>query len=243
MSAILQVGDRQITAAQIVRQVSRSQLLPQLLREVIIDEILTQWQSSSPAQLVPGDPEFDRCYQQIAAVSIDRGLSEPQLQAVTARTIKLQQFKQANWGHKIGSYYLQRKSQLDRFVYSIMQVTDGTIAQELFFRIYSGEKSFNELAFKYSQGAEAIDGGKTGPINIARVHPTIASQLTILAPGQLSPLFAIENFYTFIRLEKVIPAPFNDELRQFLLDELFEQWLQAKVASEVGSISVPNDLN
>jgi parvulin-like peptidyl-prolyl isomerase len=243
MSALVQIGDRHITAAQIVCQVSRSQLLPQLLREVIIDEILTRWQSSSPAQLVPGDLDFDRCYQQVAAASGERGMTEPQLQTIAARIVKLQQFKQENWGAKVGSYYLQRKSQLDRFVYSMMQVTDGTVAQELFFRIYSGEKSFNELAFKYSQGVAAIDGGKIGPINLTRLHPSIASQLIILEPGQLSPLFAIDKFYTFVKLEKIIPAQFNDELRQFLLDELFEQWLQAEVASKIGSISVPSDLN
>jgi parvulin-like peptidyl-prolyl isomerase len=221
MPSIVRFGNHQFTAEYICQQISKSQLLPQLLREIIIDDILSQWQSSSSSQLVEGDPGF----------------------TVGDRNIKLQQFKQGIWGHKVGSYYLERKSQLDRVICSIMRVEDGEIAQELFFRICSGEKTFSKLAFKYCQGLEALDGGKVGPVNISRLHPEIASQIIRLKPGQLSPLFTIDNLYVFVRLEKIVPAQFDDDLRQFLLDELFEQWLQAKIASEIGSISIQTNFN
>ena len=207
---------RQLTAESICEHVSTSPLLGQLLRQLTIDRILSEWQ--------PVDLD--------SSSSID-------LQAPTLNPqVKLQQFKQENWGNKVGSYYLTRKVQLDRVICSIIQVADGTIAQELYFRICSEPKIFSKLAFNYSQGSESFDGGKVGPISISRFHPTISTQLLLLKPGEISPLFVIDNFYVFVRLEQVVPAQFNDELCQILLDELFEQWLQSKIVSEIGNVSV-----
>ena len=222
---------RQLTAESICEHVSTSPLLAQLLRQITIDRILYEWQPS--AHVKSADPELELDSRDIQAPILDH-------------QAKLQQFKQENWGNKIGSYYLTRKAQLDRVVCSIIQVVDGTIAQELYFRICAEPKIFSKLALNYSQGAESFDGGKVGPVQISRLHPTISTQLLLLKPGEISPLFVIDNFYVFTRLEQVVPAQFDEELRQMLLDELFEQWLQSKIVSEIGSVSVQsieNELN
>ncbi len=236
MSPIASIERRQLTAENICEHVSTSPLLSQLLRQLTIDRILSEWQPASTVKLVPVDSELD----------LDAGLSIDLQAPILDHQTKLQQFKQENWSNKVGSYYLTRKVQLDRVICSIIQVADGTIAQELYFRICSEPKIFSKLALNYSQGAESFDGGKVGPIQISRLHPTISTQLLLLKPGEISPLFVIDNFYIFVRLEQVVPAQFDDELRQILLDELFEQWLQSKIVSEIGSVSVQsveNELN
>jgi parvulin-like peptidyl-prolyl isomerase len=257
MSTIALIDNRQLTAERVCQHVSTSPLLPQLLRQIIIDDIYLRWQPSvSPQSTLPkeglivgvaslnenrSDLELDRDSQLDFTVSIPLESA-----TIVDRDTKLQQFKQEIWGHKVGSYYLTRKAQLDRVVCSIIQVVDGTIAQELYFRICSEPKTFSKLALNYSQGAEAFDGGKVGPIQISKLHPTISTQILLLEPGQISPLFTIDNFYIFVRLERVVPAQFDNDLRQVLLDELFEQWLQSKIVSEIGSVSVQNiqnDLN
>jgi hypothetical protein len=124
----------------------------------------------------------------------------------------------------------------------VMQVESEEIAQELFFRVQSGDKSFAELAFRYSQGAEARDGGKLGPIPVANLHPEIYRQVTNLQLGQISPLFTIDPFYMFVRLEELIPARFDDNLRQFLLNELFEKWIHDRISAEIGLVSIKTDL-
>jgi parvulin-like peptidyl-prolyl isomerase len=233
MFPIASIERRQLTAESICEHVSTSPLLAQLLRQLTINRILSEWQTASVVKSVPVDPALE-----LNSTDIHSPILEPQA--------KLQQFKQENWGNKVGSYYLTRKVQLDRVICSIIQVADGTIAQELYFRICAEPKIFSKLALNYSQGAESFDGGKVGPIPISRLHPTISTQLLLLKPGEISPLFVIDNFYIFVRLEQVVPAQFDDELRQILLDELFEQWLQSKIVSEIGSVSVQsveNELN
>jgi PPIC-type PPIASE domain len=241
MSTTIRVGTREMTAEGICEHMSRSSLLPQLLRETILDRVLSQWEPASPAELGDGQAAFEQCYERIAGLTASRDMDRAQLTKIAERTVKLQQFKQGIWGGKLGSYYLERKSQLDRVICSVMQVEDGAISQELYFRIQSGEKTFAELAFKYSQGIEARDGGKVGPIAISSLHPDMARQVSQLELGQVSPLFTIGNAYVFVRLEQLLPAQFDDSLRQVLLDELFEKWLQASIASEIGLISVETD--
>ena len=230
MPPIASIERHQLTAENICEHVSTSPLLAQLLRQLTIDRILSEWQPALVVKSGLVDPELDLD----SSSSID--LQAP----ILDHQAKLQQFKQENWGNKVGSYYLTRKVQLDRVICSIIQVADGTVAQELYFRICSEPKIFSKLALNYSQGAESFDGGKVGPIPISRLHPTISTQLLLLKPGEISPLFTIDSFYIFVRLEQVVPAQFDDELRQILLDELFEQWLQAKIVSEIGSVSVEN---
>jgi parvulin-like peptidyl-prolyl isomerase len=236
MPTITPIERRQLTAESICEHASTSPLLSQLLRQLTIDRILSEWQPALPARSIQADPKLD--------LDVESSIDLPA--TILDHQAKLQQFKQENWGNKVGSYYLTRKVQLDRVICSIIQVANGTVAQELYFRICSEPKIFSKLALNYSQGAESFDGGKVGPIPISRLHPTISTQLLLLKPGEISPLFTIDNFYIFVRLEQVVPAQFDDQLRQVLLDELFEQWLQAKIVGEIGSVSVQsieNELN
>lgn len=241
MSNSVYLGKRQIGIDQIFKHLSRSHLLPQVLREIIIDQILTEWEPSSAAELADGQAAFERCYKEITTLANNPQVDRTQLIKAAVRKEKLQQFKRHNWRHKLGSYYLERKLQLDRVVYSIIQVEDVALIQELFFRIQSRERSFCELAMKYSQGATAADGGRVGAISMGNLSSDIAHQVSQLRLGELSPLFTTGNTYAFIRLEELIPAQFDDRLKQFFLDELFEKWLQEQIASEIGLISMEQD--
>ena len=242
MSTIVRIGTHQLTAERVCQHLSTSQFLPQLLREIVIDEALSQWQPSTQPQLAEGDTRVEGCDLVDGELVLSQGINEPGAVVIPTRAEKLQEFKQDVWGAKLGSYYLSRKSQLDRIICSVMQVENEETAQELFFRVQSGGNSFAELAFKYSQGAEARDGGKLGPISVTSLHPELYRQVTHLQPGQISSLFKIDPFYMFVRLEELIPARFDDDLRQFLLDELFEKWVQDKISAEIGLISVKTDL-
>ncbi len=242
MSTIVRIGTHQLTAERVCQHLSTSQFLPQLLREIVIDEALAQWERATEPQLAEGDTRVEGWDIVDGELALPEGINEPVTMAIATRVQKLQDFKQDVWGAKLGSYYLSRKSQLDRIICSVMQVENEETAQELFFRVQSGGKSFAELAFKYSQGAEARDGGKLGPIPVANLHPEIYRQVTHLQLGQLSPLFIIAPFYMFVRLEELIPARFDDDLRTFLLDELFEKWIQDRIRAEIGLVSLKTNL-
>ncbi len=242
MSTIVRIGNQQLTAQRICQHLSTSQFLPQLLREIVIDEALSQWAPFTAPQLTESETKAEEFDFGKGELSLYGGITEAGAMVIADRSRQLEQFKQEVWGPKLASYFISRKSQLDRVVCSVMKVENEETAQELFFRVQSGEASFAELAFKYSQGAEAPDGGKLGPVPKVSIHPEIYRQIAHLELGELSRLFKIDRFYIFVRLEEVIPARFDDNLQQLLLDELFEKWIQERITREIGLVSVQTDL-
>jgi parvulin-like peptidyl-prolyl isomerase len=234
MNLALQIGNSQIPCDRVLQQLYDAQLLPQLLREIVIDELIDRVAGDYQIDLTPTPEEFERLSAQVAEITPFQGMNEDQIEAITLRTLKLHKFKQAGWGHKVSGYYQTVQHQLYRVSYSILQIEDGLVAQEVFFRIQSGEQSFAELAVQYSQDPSAKKGGLVGPMLSRDLSPAIAQVLQQLSPGQLSPLFQIERNYGFIRLNELTPPQLDENMHQVLLDELFESWIQAQIATEVG---------
>jgi hypothetical protein len=234
MSSTIQVGKRTFTTDAICEQLSNSDLLPQVLREMIIDEILADWAIEIDGKIPYNQTEFTDGCDRLGQLVGYQGLNQLQLYKIVDRHLRLQKFKQARWSGRVYSHYLQRKSSLDRVEFSVMGVTDRGLAEEIFFRVQSGEQSFKDLAFKYSECAAALDGGKISSSEIDRTHPGIAPYLVSLQPGELSPIFSLDNLHVFVRLEGYISTDLNDSLTQTLIDELFETWVQQEISGKLG---------
>ncbi|WP_310485861.1 peptidylprolyl isomerase [Chamaesiphon sp. VAR_48_metabat_403] len=243
MSSTVQVGKRTFTTDAICEQLSNSALLPQLLREMIIDEILAEWETEIDGKIPYNREEFAEGCDRISRLAEYQGLNQLQLYKIVDRHLKLQKFKQARWAGQVYSYYLKRKSVLDRVEFSIIQVNDLGLAKELFFRVQRGEQSFAELAFEYSQGNTAKDGGRVSATDIERTFPALSMYLLSLKKDEISPIFTLDNLHTFLRLERYILAELDDNLNRVLLDELFDNWIQQQISTRLGLFAVEDSVN
>jgi parvulin-like peptidyl-prolyl isomerase len=238
MTVILQVSNRTITSEEIIPLLAGYQLLPRLLFEMLIDKAIVPF-TCTPQETAVAYQQF--CEKNQLTTETERqawldlnGMTLEQLQALAIRGLRIEKFKQANWGHKLESYFLSRKSQLDKVLYSLIQTQD-VVVQELYFRIQEGEESFAELARKYSQDGEAQNGGLIGPVELSTCHPTLAKMLSVSQPGQLWPPTRLGEWLVIVRLEKFIPAQLDKLMRQRLLSELFAAWLQEQLY-QLGSV-------
>lgn len=222
MSGVLQVGNQQLTTSEVVSVINQPQLLPKVLREIIIEQAI------APIEYTPA--ELEQIYQQLQKQQLPEK-NPQQLKETAIRQLKLEKFKQTNWGKKIEAYFLRSKEKWDQALFHLIQTPNAEVAQELYFRISEGEQDFNNLAPEYSQGPETRTGGLVGPIRLQNLHPTLAKILSSSQAGQISPIFRVDNNFVLVRLEKYIPAQLDDNLRQKLMDELFEQWIQTKIAN------------
>ncbi|MBW4630404.1 MAG: peptidylprolyl isomerase [Iphinoe sp. HA4291-MV1] len=235
MTTILQFGNRTITTEEVIPLLSSYQMLPQLLRESIIDQAIASIECSSE--------ELANAYQQF--YQQNQLTSETQQQAwlerycnsqndlgeaLIVRMLKIEKFKRATWGNKLESYFLKRKGQLDQVVYFLIRTKDKGIAEEVYFRLQEREQTFAELAYEYSQGPEAQTGGIIGPVELGTIHPNLAQLLSISQPDQLWSPTPLGEWLLIVRLEKLIPAQLNDSMRRRLLRELFETWLQEQLS-------------
>ncbi|MBE9180576.1 peptidylprolyl isomerase [Oculatella sp. LEGE 06141] len=234
MAVVLRVGERTVTAEEILPLLAGYQMLPHLLQELLIDQAIAEIECS-PDEVETACQQF---YAQNQITSdADRqawlnrnGMTPKQQEDWATRSLRIEKFKQATWGPKLESYFLSRKGKLDKVIYSLIRTQDLGIAQELYFRILEGEQSFAELARAYSQGPEAQTDGLIGPVELSVPHPTLAQMLSITQPGQLCPPTRVGEWLVIVRLEKFVPAQLDDAMRQRLLHECFNVWLQEQLS-------------
>ncbi|MEH2060255.1 MAG: peptidylprolyl isomerase [Nostoc sp.] len=238
MTEAIQIGNRTITASELISLLASYQMLPQLQRELIIDQAIEQNSGSAKIAIEYTPEEVAQAKQQFYAEKqfkneediqtwmAHQGLTADQLEVITTRKLRIEKFKQATWGNKLESYFFQSKTKLDKVIYSLLRTQDVGISQELYFRIQAKENSFADLAGEYSLGPEAQTGGLVGPIELNALHPVMVQMLSSSQPGQILPPTRIAEWFVILRLEKFIPAQLDEFMKVRLLNELFETWLQ-----------------
>jgi parvulin-like peptidyl-prolyl isomerase len=203
----------------IINCLSKSKLLIPYLRSTIVQATLTQWQQSAEYQLLLAS---------VPPIEPSQSIAQP--------VPILQQYQQAQWGHLLNTRFLQSKSQLDRVLFSAIQVEDFNLAVELYARVQEKEQSLTKLAIDYSLHPAAKMGGTVGPISPTQLHPIIHHHLIGLKPKQLSPIFQIDSNHVFLRLECWLPVKFDRQIQQQFLNDFFEQWLEQQIADRIGIV-------
>jgi parvulin-like peptidyl-prolyl isomerase len=233
MTEVIQIGNRTIQANELIPLLASYQMLPQLQRELVIDEAIASVECT-PEEIARAQQQFYNERQlktddDIQAWMAYHGITAEQLESVTIRRLKIEKFKLETWGGKLESYFFQNKAKLDKVIYSLLRTQDIGLVQELYFRLQAKEQSFAEVSQQYSQGPEAQTGGLVGPIELQTLHPAMAQLLASSQPGQVMAPARIAEWVVIVRLEKLIPAQLDEPMKARLLNELFEAWMQEKL--------------
>lgn len=230
---MLKIGTRTVASSDILPLLAGYQMMPQFLKEVLIDEAIADIDCTAEEK----EETYQAFYQQNQIVEPENRqawlnhyrMSETQLQSLATRELRIEKFKNEQWGPKLESHFLDKKGRLDKVIYSLIRTKDIGIAQELYFRISEGEQSFSETAREYSQGPESQTDGLIGPVELSVPHPSLAHMLSISQPGQLCPPTRVGEWVVIVRLERFIPAQLDDAMRQRLLNEAFNEWIKEQL--------------
>jgi len=241
MTEMFKIGEKILQAEEIPKLLKKYQLMPHFLRGLIIDKAIADINCSEEekgkaveqflAQNQLTTPETKEAWLK------ERGLTQEELEEIAVMPVAVEKFKKANWSNKVERYFLTRKSSLDRVVYSLIRTKNYNLAQELYYRVSEGEQSFAEVASQYSEGPEAQTGGQLGPVPLSQPHPAISKILSVSQPGQLWAPRGLAEWTVIIRLEKFIPAQLDDQMRQALINELFETWLREETV-KIGKLEL-----
>ena len=243
MSVVLEVDNQVYTAEDLVPLLTQYQILPKLAQEILTDKAIAKIQCSEEENT----QIFDQFCQQnqlnseseVQAWLDKQGMNREQLQNAITKKLRIDRYKEETWSDRVDAYFIKRKSQLDRVVYSLIRVEKPEVAQELYFRIKDDRNAFSALAMEYSQGTEAQTGGLIGPVEINAPHPKIAQILATCQPGQLVPPTRVGEWIVIVRLENYISAKLDNPMRQRMLDELFNRWLKESIQQKVSFLSSP----
>lgn len=218
-------------------------LLPRLLQEMTLDreiapilcnpeELLQAYQRFYATNGIASEAELGAWLAKHHKITVEKFHQQIQ------RTLQIEKYQQQRWGNKLESHFLTCKPQLDQVIYSLIRMQDFAMAQEVFFRIQSGEQSFADATKEFSQGTEAQTGGLLGPMPISQPHPVIAARLKSASPGQVLPPIKLGEWAVVLRLEQYLPAQFDEATQQMLIENLFQTWLQESVQELIQYFSV-----
>jgi PPIC-type PPIASE domain len=243
MTEFVQIGNFQVPQTELGPLLTRYQILPGVLRELAIDRAISEV-NCSDEEIVLAIKQFCRRYgltskEQTQEWLDFQCLNPLQLEEIAIRYFKIEKFKQETWSNKVESYFLKRKGQLDRAIYSLIRTNDLGIAQEIYFRLIDGEQTFAEIANQYSQGAESQTGGLIGPVELSTPHPVIARLIATQPLGKICHPIQLEQWYAIVRPEKLIFAQLDEPMRQRLIDELFQIWVQEQMRLASTPTSTP----
>ena len=237
MSVVLEVDNQVYTAEDLVPLLTQYQILPKLAQEILTDKAIVAVECSEEEN----KKTFAHFCQQNQLNSEEQvqkwlnkqGMDREQLQSLITKKLRIDKYKKETWNDRVDAYFIKRKSQLDRVVYSLIRVEKPEVAQELYFRIKDDRNAFSSLAMEYSRGTEAQTGGLIGPVEINAPHPKIAQILATCQPGQLVPPTRVGEWIVVVRLENYISAKLDEPMRQRMLDELFNRWLNESIQQKV----------
>ena len=160
-----------------------------------------------------------------------RGWTREDLLLHLSRPEALKRFAEQRFGPGLEEHFLQRKGSLDTVLYSLLRVRDPGLARELWIQISEGEVRFEDAAAQHSDGPEARSRGLLGPMPLGQLQPELAERLRHLQQGDLRPPERIGPWWLLLRLEQLNPARLDEAMRQRLLQEQLDTWLNARVDS------------
>lgn len=201
--------------------------VPEVLHNLVLDEALATVDCSEAERV-----QFRcRLYQEkpYQAWLTQQGVTPEQFEIWLDRELRIRKFQRQRWSRTITSYFLQRKSQLDQVICSLIYLQELGIAQELYFRIVEGEQSFAEIANLYSEATETRLNGVVGPIELGQLPERLARMFYGGRPGQLWPPTKMGEWIIIAQLNEILPVQLNETMRQTLFNELLEGWIAAQI--------------
>ena len=242
-SAVLQVGDLSFTAEQVLPLISKYRMVPQLAREIVIEKAIEDHYITEAEHLTACQQFYQR--QQLQTeLDLEQWLQQQHLTRsdfgeLIDRELRLDKFKAAKWEHQLESYFCQRKAHIDQVIFSMIRVKDFDIAEEIYFRLFTKEASFVELAPLYSEGAEARTKGISGPVELGKIDPVLANALLTSQAAEILPPNKIGGWWVVCQREAIIATQLDEATRQRLTEELFTTWLTAEVQKLLNRASCP----
>lgn len=130
---------------------------------------------------------------------------------------------------KLQDYFLEKKVLLDRIVLSRIVVENSELAQDLKEKVEQQGADFAQLAKQYSVVDDAVVGGVMGAVLRGQMPEPIYKATENVQQGQFVGPLEIEGRYCLLKIEQLLPATLEGELKHELENRLFDKWLKEKL--------------
>ena len=146
------------------------------------------------------------------------------------------------WQGQLQNLYLARKADLDLASCALLRLGNEAFARELYYRINTGEDSFDSLARLYSEGPERQTGGLLPTQPLSRLPMGLPALLQQLRPGELTTPRQLGDQWALVQLVELVPARYDDPVvQEQLLSDQLASWLTEAVTHAIGLLVLNPD--
>ncbi len=239
-SLFLLVDDQPISLGQALKYLESAGKLELVLWEIMRQHVLVQ-----ELQILGKDEiSADLIEQMVIDFRLERQLTNSEIfqQWLTSEMLdyatfrkkiafdfKVEKLKARVTQPRIQEYFIEQKINLDRVVLSRLVVEDRSLAEELQSQILEDGARFERLVQEYSVATDRISNGMMGLVSRGAMPDKVRASVDLANPGELIGPLEIEGLWYLFRVENFLPAALDENMKQELEDELFEQWLEDKI--------------
>lgn len=249
-NSFLTVDTKPITFEEALKYLESSEEIGNFVGEILRQYILEQELSSrekltaNPALVEQAIIDFRLEQNLIEAKAFEQwltsnGLNYESFHQKFKRGFQLERLRDEITLPKLQEVFIEKKIFLDRVVLSRLIVNNQELAEELKIQIEEGEASFEQLVRDYSTTEDKIFNGMMGLLSRGQLPDKLRAAIDSANPGDLiGPINNEENWCLF-RLEHIVGASLNDEeLKETLKNQIFEQWLAQKIQEKEVQLAV-----
>ena len=149
------------------------------------------------------------------------------LQEIIERPVKVVKYREERWGPRAESIYLKNKESFEFFTYRRLQAVNASVMQEVYFRIKDEEESWTDLA-KQFPGTDF--DARQNLIPVSNIEPPLVDALRRAGIGKvIRPMRFSGGLVVVAELEAIKTSSFNEETRNQILIQEFENWISDEV--------------
>lgn len=131
------------------------------------------------------------------------------------------------WGHRLESLYLERKSSLDQISCSLIRVVDPLLASEIYHRLRSDNVPFDQLSWQFGEGPERKNSGLFPLMRVSQLPDGFMPLIRKLNEGDVLKPHRIGKWNVIIQLHKYVQSQFNVETQELILKTELDAWSSA----------------
>jgi parvulin-like peptidyl-prolyl isomerase len=224
---ILQYLRRSYQVAEISISAEREDFILETCDRLNIQVTDEEWQAAGDAfrfrYKLLGVPETQKWLTQ-QRITIDDWSQGIKIQLLTKK------LKEYLFGIAVDGQYLQDRERFRRVALSQIVVTDLTEATNIAKVLREEKASFCALALEHSKGKQSHQyGGFIGVRFLVELLPEIAKAISEIKEGDIVGPIQTKLGYHILKVEKWYQLHLNEQLREQLIETLFQNWLREQL--------------
>lgn len=249
MSACLRIGNFELTGEQVFAALTRYQLIESFVSQVVLDSVflkdirLTKEEVYCSLVGAGDDTEIENVDVRLEDWLQRNQVPQVYLELVICRQLRVEKLKRFKFDSSLESEFLRCKAEFDQVEFSLIQISDRVLADELYFQLRDGESEFAVLAQQYSEGFERQTQGWVGPVKLSTLPKAVIQGFDESQIGIIQKPEAVGARFWIVRLERFLPTRLTEAVRTELREKLFSLWLKSlarSVMSKPGQVQVIN---